>query len=64
MGSDRQGALIQGMLSPSKDDLWVVVYQLPVGRYELCKMEKDHYVVINVYHVTALVHLMEDLASV
>ena len=56
-------SLIQGMLSPSKADLWVVMlytnYLLAGMNFVkcVCKMEKDHYVVINVYHVTALVHL-------
>ena len=58
-------SLIQGMLSPSKADLWVVMlytnYLLLLASMNfvkcVCKMEKDHYLVINVYHVTALVHL-------
>ena len=56
-------SLIQGMLSPSKADLWVVMlytnYLLAGMNFVkcVCKMEKGHYVVINVYHVTARVHL-------
>ena len=49
-------SLIQGMLSPSKADLWVVMlytnYRYGMNFVKcVYKMEKDHYV------VTALVHL-------
>ena len=45
-------SLIQGMLSPSKADLWVVMlytnYLLAGMNFVkcVCKMKKDHYVVI------------------
>ena len=54
------------MLSPSKADLWVIMlstnYLLAGMNFVkcVCKMGKDHYVVINVYHVIALVHLIND----